>query len=443
MESEKNKKIFNIAMVAIIILIIVGGIFAVGSVKGWFGSEDTVIADADKVVGIVSVERSGVSYELKNGDDLLVNDKIKVNDKASVVIKSGKNTYELAEGSLAVINEPKEEKFAMKLDAGETFVTLNDGSKFGEIIGNDGTVITADGTVFSVNVHEGSLGINVFEGDVRAAKSGKDVTAKAGQAISIVGKELNVVELKVESLNGFNINKLLETKKHEICFSADELNKVLDDRVAASEEALQNAEDESGNTSGNSENGDKNNSGSNSNSGSGNTVSNSNSGSNGGSSSNAGSNSGTGSNSGSNSDSDNKPSNGPICTIEIRCDTILNNMANLTPGKEGYVPSNGIILRTTTVSFKDGETVYDVLKRVCSNKGIQMEASFTPMYNSYYVEGINHLYEFDCGDQSGWMYKVNGWFPNYGCSAYYVEDGDTIVWTYSCNGLGADVGGGM
>ena len=39
------------------------------------------------------------------------------------------------------------------------------------------------------------------------------------------------------------------------------------------------------------------------------------------------------------------------------------------------------------------------------------------------------------------MYKVNGWFPNYGCSSYYLEDGDTIVWTYTCNGLGADVGG--
>lgn len=55
----------------------------------------------------------------------------------------------------------------------------------------------------------------------------------------------------------------------------------------------------------------------------------------------------------------------------------------------------------------------------------------------------NHLYEFDCGNESGWMYKVNGWFPNYGCSSYYLEDGDVIVWTYSCKGLGADVGGGV
>ena len=37
------------------------------------------------------------------------------------------------------------------------------------------------------------------------------------------------------------------------------------------------------------------------------------------------------------------------------------------------------------------------------------------------------------------MYKVNGWFPNYGCSRYQVEDGDVICWVYTCD-LGADVG---
>ena len=62
------------------------------------------------------------------------------------------------------------------------------------------------------------------------------------------------------------------------------------------------------------------------------------------------------------------------------------------------------------------------------------------MYDSSYIEGINHLYEFDCGKESGWMYKVNDWFPNYGCSAYTVESGDNIVWCYTCNGFGEDVG---
>ena len=131
------------------------------------------------------------------------------------------------------------------------------------------------------------------------------------------------------------------------------------------------------------------------------------------------------------------------CTIQIRCDTILDNMDNLTEGKDKYVPSNGVILSTSTVQFVEGETVFDVIKRACNYAGIQIEYSYFPIYESVYIEGINHLYEFDCGSESGWMYKVNGWFPNYGCSKYELEDGDTIVWAYTCNGLGADVGGSV
>lgn len=131
------------------------------------------------------------------------------------------------------------------------------------------------------------------------------------------------------------------------------------------------------------------------------------------------------------------------CTIAILCDTILDNMDLLATGKDSYVPGNGILLAPTTVSFTDGDSVFDVLKRTCDAYGIQLEYSYTPAYNSYYVEGINHLYEFDCGNESGWMYQVNSQFPNYGCSDYTVEPGDAIVWCYTCCGLGADVGGGM
>ena len=115
-------------------------------------------------------------------------------------------------------------------------------------------------------------------------------------------------------------------------------------------------------------------------------------------------------------------------------------MDKLEPGKVEFVPSDGVILYPVTVQFEAGETVFDVLTRVCDITGIQIEYSWTPLYGSYYIEGINNLYEFDCGNESGWMYKVNGWFPNYGCSSYYVDDGDVIVWCYTCVGLGADVG---
>lgn len=127
------------------------------------------------------------------------------------------------------------------------------------------------------------------------------------------------------------------------------------------------------------------------------------------------------------------------CWFSVECSTVFNNLAELDSAKLGELPLDGIILKKQRVTFFDGESVFDVLKRVCRENGIQMEASFTPMYNSAYVEGINNLYEFDCGNLSGWMYRVDGWYPNYGCSRYRLCDGETVEWRYTCD-LGKDVG---
>ncbi|MBQ8802931.1 MAG: DUF4430 domain-containing protein [Tyzzerella sp.] len=127
------------------------------------------------------------------------------------------------------------------------------------------------------------------------------------------------------------------------------------------------------------------------------------------------------------------------CTFSIECSTILNNLKDLDSDKRELIPSNGVILAPTTVTFYEGESVFDVLQRVCKEKGIHLESSWTPIYNSAYIEGIHNLYEFDCGELSGWMYRVNGWYPNYGCSRYQLADGEKVEWRYTCN-LGKDIG---
>lgn len=126
------------------------------------------------------------------------------------------------------------------------------------------------------------------------------------------------------------------------------------------------------------------------------------------------------------------------CYLTIECKTILNNMSNLTPGKESLVPADGYILYKTAVTFKDGENVFDVLLRETRARGIHMEHEYTPGFGSEYIEGINNLYEFDCGSGSGWMYYVNGSKPNYGVSKYTVKEGDNIEFRYTCD-LGWDL----
>lgn len=129
------------------------------------------------------------------------------------------------------------------------------------------------------------------------------------------------------------------------------------------------------------------------------------------------------------------------CTFMIECTTILDNLDKLEDGKLEAIPTDCIVLPETTVTFSEGESVFDVLQRICKDNRIHMEASWTPIYNSAYIEGISNLYEFDCGDLSGWMYSVNGWYPNYGCSRYALSEGDVVEWHYTCD-LGNDVGGG-
>ena len=129
------------------------------------------------------------------------------------------------------------------------------------------------------------------------------------------------------------------------------------------------------------------------------------------------------------------------CTFSISCATILDNWDKCDDSKKPLVPADGVILPSTTVTFSEGESVFDVLQRVCQDNKIHMESVWTPMYNSAYVEGIHNLYEFDVGSLSGWMYSVNGWFPNYGCSRYALQSGDVVEWVYTCD-LGYDIGGG-
>ncbi len=124
------------------------------------------------------------------------------------------------------------------------------------------------------------------------------------------------------------------------------------------------------------------------------------------------------------------------CTLSVRCDTAVGKLSE----KADVIPDNGVILKEQTVVFYEGETVFHVLVRELKKNQIHLEFVNVPIYNSAYIEGIDNLYEFDCGELSGWMYKVNNWFPNYGCSQYQLKAGDKIEWIYTCD-LGNDVGG--
>ena len=130
-----------------------------------------------------------------------------------------------------------------------------------------------------------------------------------------------------------------------------------------------------------------------------------------------------------------------VVTMSISCAALLDHMDWLDPDKRELIPEDGWILEPVTVPLEEGDSVFDLLRRVTREYKIHMEYSQSPMYGSAYIEGIFNLYELDAGSGSGWMYSVNGWYPNYGCSGYALEPGDVVEWRYTCE-TGEDIGGG-
>ncbi len=129
-----------------------------------------------------------------------------------------------------------------------------------------------------------------------------------------------------------------------------------------------------------------------------------------------------------------------VCSLSVSCNTVLANIDRLVPEKHSLIPHDGGLYRKDELAFSDGDTVFDILLREMAEAGIHMEFVKTPVYGNVYIEGIGNLYEFDCGELSGWMYRVNGVFPNFGCDGYKLKTGDKVEWVYTCN-LGRDVGG--
>ena len=124
-----------------------------------------------------------------------------------------------------------------------------------------------------------------------------------------------------------------------------------------------------------------------------------------------------------------KPSDKKV-TVSVNCRTAVDYL------KDGE-RVNPDILKDYEVGFKKGETVFDALKTALKENRIQFD--YNGSGDSVYIRGIDYLYEFDCGDTSGWEFSVNGKFPSVGCNAVKLNDGDKISWLYTCD-LGADIG---
>ena len=98
---------------------------------------------------------------------------------------------------------------------------------------------------------------------------------------------------------------------------------------------------------------------------------------------------------------------------------------------KGY---NGVILDLKAVKVFANETLMDLMSRIFGDRIV--------IRNGNYIVSIDGQAELDRGKGSGWMYSVNGVFPNVGANSYILKSGDIVKWLYTEN-LGADVGAPM
>ena len=463
----KKKKTANLIMVAIIIAIAVSGILGVGHIKGWFDKSDDASALLTEFRGIITLQRDGIAYATTDETILRKGDKITCDPGATVKIVLGDDYIALGQNADTEVINPDIENFILKINLGEAFVNASESVT----LEAEGREVIITNAVANMSVRKGAQSISVYHGSVGEAAE--------GQMVEWLNGNESIRNFSVKSLNDFNISQIRKANETKsLVFTNEDLDRLEDERfeqihsadettvceTAVSETVTTKttttkketttsisttAKKEPVTTTAQTTKVEK-------------TTKLTTT-----KESTTRKTTTKRYTSALSTEATTVTTTKPVttkkqttlpvttttttkpvettkekltCTITIRCDTILDNTENLDPAKAPFVPDNGVILREVTVEFEEGETVFDVLNRVCKQYNIQIEYSWTPMYDSYYIEGINNLYEFDCGSESGWMYKVNGWFPNYGCSSYYLTGGENIVWCYTCNGLGEDVG---
>ncbi|MGI6004177.1 MAG: DUF4430 domain-containing protein [Christensenellales bacterium] len=100
---------------------------------------------------------------------------------------------------------------------------------------------------------------------------------------------------------------------------------------------------------------------------------------------------------------------------------------------EGYdaaiqASESGVILEGAQVTLAAGGTVYDALKAACEAADIPVEESGSG--DMLYISAIASLAAGDCGNESGWIYSVNGESGMVSAVAMELSQGDQVSWDY-------------
>lgn len=125
-------------------------------------------------------------------------------------------------------------------------------------------------------------------------------------------------------------------------------------------------------------------------------------------------------------------------TVSADCSAALKNMdgivTDINPAE--VIPADGAVISECEVSLPEGASAFDALAAAAREQRVRVDSSGS-IYGTY-VRSIGYICEFGFGELSGWMYLVNGEFPDVSAAAYSLGEGDIVEFVYTCD-LGKDI----
>lgn len=89
----------------------------------------------------------------------------------------------------------------------------------------------------------------------------------------------------------------------------------------------------------------------------------------------------------------------------------------------------GMLLEDRELRLEEGVNAYEQLIYAARSEGIIIDNRGSE--RSPYIAGIDNIYEFDCGELSGWVFTVNDKISSVGAGEYILREGDRVCWRYS------------
>ncbi|MGN1339328.1 MAG: DUF4430 domain-containing protein [Oscillospiraceae bacterium] len=125
--------------------------------------------------------------------------------------------------------------------------------------------------------------------------------------------------------------------------------------------------------------------------------------------------------------------------VSADCSGVLGKIDSIDPAVNPpeLIPQDGAVIPQCEVMLPDGASAFDALVAAARERRIRVD--YTGSGFGTYVKGIGGIYELGFGSLSGWMYRVNGEFPEMSASDYVLQEGDVVEFLYTTD-LGRDVG---